>query len=183
MAKIHAISEQITTATGSTAALLRKQLTSPAEVLTVLLLIGGDIIQKACAQLSCGNKGPRLPTPVAFSFGWVAYAFGALISAFGDGSLMPTPDITSFVVTVNGQFKTNESWVISRLIRDLELEHERGTGGLRVVFYQTNGNSNTPQHDYVWKTWIFFIPLQFGVASIPIRHRNLWLERGAGQVI
>lgn len=180
--KLRAISEETTTE--STATLLRKQLRNPAEVLTVLLLIGGDIVQKACAQLSCGDRGTFIPTPVAFSFGWVAYAFGALMSAFGDGSLMPAPDLTSFVVTVNGQFKTNESWVLSRLIRDLELENARfevdaqtrgkklQLGGLRIVFYQTNGDSNTPYRDHVWKSWMICIPLQFCVAAIPMHHSN-----------
>lgn len=50
----------------------------PQDVLSILLILGPDIIQRALAQLS----GSSL-TPVVFSFGWVAYAFSALMSAFG----------------------------------------------------------------------------------------------------
>ncbi|EPQ54741.1 hypothetical protein GLOTRDRAFT_13685, partial [Gloeophyllum trabeum ATCC 11539] len=57
---------------------------SPSDILSILLLIGGDIIQKALAQVS-----GYYFTPVAFSFGWIAYAFAALMSSFGDGKLMP----------------------------------------------------------------------------------------------
>ena len=155
----------------SAAALLRAQLKNPAEILAVLLIIGGDIIQKACAQLSCG-KGHFVPPPVAFSFGWVAYAFGALMSAFGDGSLMPAPDISAIVATVGGQWKTNESWVLGRLVRDLEIKHTRDPGGMRVVFYRTNGDSSKPKRDGVWMSFLIFIPIQFGVAAAPLHHKN-----------
>lgn len=69
--------------------------------MSLLMLVGGDIVQKALAQL-VGVHLPLLPgrstspscymTPVAFSFGWVAYAFSSLASIFGDHRLMPAPD-------------------------------------------------------------------------------------------
>ena len=93
---------------------------NPSEVFSVLLIIGGDIIQKAIAQLS----GRRV-TFLSFSFGWVAYAFGALMSAFGDGTFMPPPDYPASVIEVGSRNKkANGSWVIGRLIRDLESEVE-----------------------------------------------------------
>jgi hypothetical protein len=93
---------------------------NPSEVFSVLLIIGGDIIQKAIAQLS----GRRV-TLLSFSFGWVAYAFGALMSAFGDGTFMPAPDYPASVIEVRSRNKkANGSWVIGRLIRDLEIEVE-----------------------------------------------------------
>ena len=49
-----------------TAAWLRKQWSNPTDIFTILLIIGGDVVQRAIAQLS----GGRL-TPVSFSFGWV----------------------------------------------------------------------------------------------------------------
>ena len=152
---------------------------NPAEILSVLLIIGGDIVQKACAQLS--NAGPkRFPiTPVAFSFGWVAFAFGALMSAFSDGNMMPEPDITSVVAVVGGEKKVNESWVIGRFIRDLELYNERQNddktpriGGLCVKFYQTDGKSCKPHRDEIWWSFAFFMTCQFGLAAAPIYHRN-----------
>ena len=164
----------------SAAELLKQQFINPAEVLSVLLIIGGDIVQKACAQLSSGKKGFSI-TPVAFSFGWVAYAFGALMSAFGDGSLMPAPDIASTIAVVGGQKKTNESWVLGRLIRDLELEPDNKRfnddktpklGGLRIRFYHTSGKSCEPCHDWIWGSFLLFMPLQFAVAAVPMYHGN-----------
>ena len=170
--------KESTTPSDSAAQLLRQQFINPAEILSVLLIIGGDIVQKACAQLSPGKKGIPI-TPVAFSFGWVAYAFGALMSAFGDGLMMPAPDITSAVAVVGGQRKTNESWVIGRFIRDMELYEKRPkdgetprTGGLSVKFYRTKGRSCEPHRDKLWKSYLLFLPLQFGVAAAPMYHRN-----------
>ncbi|KEF57447.1 uncharacterized protein A1O9_05364 [Exophiala aquamarina CBS 119918] len=98
--------------------IFRSQMENPSEVFSVLLIIGGDIVQKAVAQMS----GHRI-TFVAFSFGWVAYAFNSLMSAFGDGSLMPDPEFSSEVINVkSGIKKQNNSWLLCRLIRDLERE-------------------------------------------------------------
>lgn len=93
---------------------------NPSEVFSVVLLIGGDIVQTAIAQMT----GDRV-TLVAFSFGWVAYAFNTLRSAFGDGTFMPPPEYSSIVINAkSGVRKTNESWLIGRLIRDLEQRTE-----------------------------------------------------------
>jgi len=51
---------------------------NPGDILSILLLLGPDIVQRAIAQLA-----GRTITPVAFSFGWVAYAVGALLSTIG----------------------------------------------------------------------------------------------------
>lgn len=63
--------------TGSSSQILA-QWHNPNDILSLLLLLGPDVIQKSLAQLS----GTKI-VPVAFSFGWVAYAVTALISAFG----------------------------------------------------------------------------------------------------
>lgn len=60
------------------AAFLSAQWTTPGDILSVLLLLGPEIVQRAVAQLA-----GRAVTPVAFSFGWVAYAASALLSTFG----------------------------------------------------------------------------------------------------
>jgi hypothetical protein len=87
-----------------------------------MLIIGGDIIQKAIAQ----RAGHKL-TLIAFSFGWVAYSVTALMTAFGDGGLMPDPDIESKIITCpSGSTKANNSWLVGRLIRDLEWKVIKG---------------------------------------------------------
>lgn len=51
---------------------------NPSDILSLLLLLSPDIIQRAFAQLVGGPIAP-----VAFSFGWVAYSVNALLSVFG----------------------------------------------------------------------------------------------------
>lgn len=110
--------ERRSNGTDPTPEIFLEQMENPSEVFSVLLIIGGDIIQKAIAQLAGGKV-----TLVSFSFGWVAYAFNALMSAFGDGQLMPDPDYPAVVITASsGIKKTNYSWALGRLIRDLEFE-------------------------------------------------------------
>ena len=54
---------------------------NPGDILSLLLLIGGDVVQCAIAQLfgvyiQPSRNEPRLYlTPMAFSFDWVGYAF------------------------------------------------------------------------------------------------------------
>jgi hypothetical protein len=60
------------------AAYLAAQWRNPNDILSVLLLVGPDVVKRAIAQLA-----GRAITPVAFSFGWVAYAPTALLSSFG----------------------------------------------------------------------------------------------------
>jgi hypothetical protein len=69
---------------------LSDQWRGPHDVLSILLILGPDIIQGALAQLS----GSYL-TPVVFSFGWVAYAFSALLSASGSAYSSTSPKSTS----------------------------------------------------------------------------------------
>lgn len=57
---------------------LKLQWHNPTDILSFLLLLGPDVIQRAIAQ----QVGHNI-TPIAFSFGWVAYSLGALISVFG----------------------------------------------------------------------------------------------------
>ncbi|EXJ60561.1 hypothetical protein A1O7_04714 [Cladophialophora yegresii CBS 114405] len=81
---------------------------------TILLLLGGDVVAKALAQLA----GGRL-TPVAFSFGWVSYATSAVNSAIGEHKLMPDADTgCSLINGKNGFVRGNGSWVLGRIMRD-----------------------------------------------------------------
>ncbi|KJK76167.1 hypothetical protein H634G_08573 [Metarhizium anisopliae BRIP 53293] len=94
---------------------LQKQFTNPQGIASILLLIGGDIIQKAIAQLAC-NAPPSVPyfTPVIFTYGWVSYAFISVANAFGSADYFPKPDSPATVVTVaSGDRRENQSWVIA----------------------------------------------------------------------
>ncbi|KAE9381165.1 hypothetical protein N431DRAFT_476055 [Stipitochalara longipes BDJ] len=120
-----------TTTSHDTSGELRNQWTNPGDIFSLLQLIGGDIVQKAMAQLvgkhvKLTEKGHKFGiTPVAFSFGWVAYMFVSLMSAVGDHQLMPTPDLPCIVVNgENGFVTNNKSWILSRILRDHESANE-----------------------------------------------------------
>ena len=73
------------------------QWSNPVNVLAVLQIIGGNIIQKALAQLSGSSSSYFVP--VAFSFGSVSYSFEALMAVFGDGHILHNPTIHPFSLT------------------------------------------------------------------------------------
>ncbi|KAL8835891.1 MAG: hypothetical protein Q9176_006664 [Flavoplaca citrina] len=145
---------------------------NPTDVLSILLVVGGDVVQKALAQLS----GGRL-VPVAFSFGWVTYSLGALLSAVGDCRLMPsTPDCPSILVnTEAGYSRTNTSWMLGRILRDLEQRTPQGTHGLCITIYRAMPTTGTVRHDWVWYSGFVVITLQLAVAAIPWAWRGNWL--------
>lgn len=93
----------------------RSQFKSPTGIIAVLLLIGGDIVQKAIAQTTGGTKRTeslnlRVITPVVFSFGWVSYAFNAVSSALGDGTFLVPPDYPGHVIVLSsGDTRQNQS--------------------------------------------------------------------------
>ncbi|KAF7557284.1 hypothetical protein G7Z17_g771 [Cylindrodendrum hubeiense] len=89
---------------------------NPRDVFSVLLILGGDIVSRALAQLAGGRV-----TPVAFSFGWVAYAVTAVVSAVGENKLMPLPDCACKVINGrSGYARDNSSWVVGRIMRDFD---------------------------------------------------------------
>ncbi|KAJ5963874.1 uncharacterized protein N7479_003750 [Penicillium vulpinum] len=98
----------------STAAALRQQWEEPADIFTVLLIIGGEIIQCALGAVSGGTL-----TPVTFSYGWAAYALSALLSTMGECQLMPGSPIPNLlVINVNtGYPRVNRSWTLGRLFQ------------------------------------------------------------------
>jgi len=138
--------------------------------LGILLIIGGDVIRKAIAQLA-----GRAITPVAFSFGWVAYSFSALMNLYGDGALLPDPDCTGVVINMaTGNFKSNESWVVGRLLRDLELHFIRDPKYskkqlciIRIKAEEVDSNKK-PTRDVLWWSWSLCTVIQIGLAIIPV---------------
>lgn len=94
---------------------LRQQWSNPSDIFSLLLLVGGDVILKAFVQFH-----GRYFRPVAFSFGWVAYAFSALLAAVGHLKVMPDPDCPSLLIQCHpktGRRYENQSWLLGRLVR------------------------------------------------------------------
>lgn len=86
----------------------------PGDIFSVLLIVGGDVVQLALATLT-GNH----LTPVAFSFGWVAYAISAVVAALGENRLVRCPPEVSLKVInlKSGYDRPNQSWLLSRLVK------------------------------------------------------------------
>ncbi|KAK5174532.1 uncharacterized protein LTR77_001612 [Saxophila tyrrhenica] len=177
-----------------TAAWLRGQWSNPGDIFTILLLIGGDIVQTAIAQL-CAGPVPGL-TPVSFSFGWVTYAVSAMLSAVGNNRLMPSPEVDCIIINAKSGFaRTNYSWILSRMLRDFDhwrpalcdrLEQEKLNElreinrssakprdedeirvALRVSVWECNSATGRGSGDVIYWIGLFVTAVQFGIAAIP----------------
>jgi len=157
---------------------------NPSDILSLLLLIGGDVVQRAQAQQAAD---PLFPTPVPFSFGWLAYTFTSLLAIAGDNRLMPNPDISCIVVNAETGYQTqNASWVISRLLRDFELfwmptsyrekldrvlkDAGRPKAGVCVSIFRASSSrkaGDPPKRDPYWWSGYAIALTQLGIAAIP----------------
>ena len=93
----------------------------PEDVFFILLILGGDVVERALAQLA----GGRLAAP-SFSFGWVAYSINAVMSAVGENKLMPAPDYACIAINgKSGHSRSNSSRILGRLVRNFEIWMDR----------------------------------------------------------
>ncbi|GJJ11132.1 hypothetical protein Clacol_005363 [Clathrus columnatus] len=155
-------------------AALRDRWAEPQEVLSIITIIGGDIVQGALAQLTSSTT--HYFTPVAFSFGWVAYSFSAILQVIGSRRLAPDPDCRCTLIEVEeGYARDVNSWPLARLVRDYEhppqsFPPDGGTPrGLTISFYQTSpvATAGVADKDWVYYLGVLTIILQIGVAIIP----------------
>ena len=169
---------------------LKLQWGNPSDILSLLLLVGGDVLQQALAQQS----GDSFPTPVVFSFGWVGYAYTALLSAVGSERLMPSPPAPSSIVfsTQYGHPRANESWILNRILRDYEKlwmpvqAKEKFQNMLRTakaskaglcisVFKASNdGTAGLPKRDLYWFSGYVVALVQLGIAAVPWGTSGEW---------
>ncbi|KAI9737532.1 MAG: hypothetical protein M1834_009687 [Cirrosporium novae-zelandiae] len=177
---------------------LRSQWSNPGDILSLLLIIGGDVIQKSLGQLS-----GHVLTPVTFSFGWVAYAYSVLLAVFGNQKLMPEADYSAEIINCDTGYKrSNESWVLGRIVRDIEYwldaepkreveallvsENEKrkhqGRGpvskiGLCVSIYSSIKpfKQGKPAYDHLWVIGLVVTVIQLGIAAIPWGINGEWV--------
>ncbi|KAM0812453.1 hypothetical protein AB5N19_12444 [Seiridium cardinale] len=176
----------------------------PSDVFSVLLLLGGEIVNKALAQLAGGTL-----TPVAFSFGWVSYAVTMLLASVGEANLMPRlPGDQLVVITAkNGYTRRNVSWVINRIFCDYQAwmhpavkarlkfmldEREAymrrnakpctviprpGQTGLCIAIYEPSliRSAGVPHHDFIYWSGIIVTLFQTLTAAIPIITGGEWV--------
>ncbi|KAK0497974.1 hypothetical protein EDD18DRAFT_1160441 [Armillaria luteobubalina] len=156
---------------------------NPSDTLSILLIIGGDVVLKALAQLA-----GRPFTPIAFSFGWVSYSFNALMNVFGDGRLVPPPDYPAMIINAqNGYKRDNKSWVIGRLLRDFQKPLRDRVGMNITIFEAVDANrAGKPSVDMWWYSGLLTILVQLGVAVIPCALHKNWsilFITGAGTLL
>jgi len=155
---------------------LKSQWQNPNNALSILTIIGGDVVQRAIAQLA--GSGPFFFTPVAFSFGWVAYSFSVLLSAIGEGRLMPPSDCPSIVVNAkSGYSRTNNSWPLGRLLRDHWSPHYHNPRGLTVSIYSVSKSkpAGVPDKDWVYYNGVCTIIVQTIISVLPAVLNQNWL--------
>lgn len=156
---------------GTTSTLL-SQWSNPADISTILMVIGSDVVQKALAQ----GTGVWYLTPVCFSFGCVSYAFTALVNIIGSGRLLPEPDYPVKVFNLeSGYGRENKNWVVGRILRDIETslseEEPLADDAIRISVYEAAVNRNglthfSLSHVHLWG--LACILVQLGLATIPV---------------
>ncbi|KAI9740313.1 MAG: hypothetical protein M1834_004891 [Cirrosporium novae-zelandiae] len=156
----------------TTASVFAAQWKNPTGFLSLLVIIGGPVIQTALAQVT----GPPFVS-ICFSFGWVSYAFSMIPALVGDGRLMPSADYVCKVINLEtGYARTNKSWVLGRLLRDIEATKPLSNEALRVVVYRAVKRANGDILDPGWTSWcgLIAISLQLGIAVIPLALYTDW---------
>jgi hypothetical protein len=149
---------------------IANQWENPNDVLTILLIIGGDIVQKAIAQLAAGKF-----VPVAFSFGWVSYSFNALLAVFGEGALMPPVVCPSTLINArSGYGRLNYSWVLNRLLHGVEHSIGPLDAALCVSVFRSKQHSAHASRDWIWWSGVVTILVQLCVAIVPCALHSDW---------
>lgn len=173
---------------------IKTQWHSPSDILSLLLILGPEVVQRALAQLV-----GTYYVPIGFSFGWVAYSFNALLAIAGgkvdtrspqslltyeDGQLMPEADCQALVVTAqSGHYRINKAWIIGRLLRDFEKRAAPFASSkasdeweaLRVSVFEWDERreQRKPIRDWVWCSGLAVVVLQIAISAVPLA---LWSE-------
>ncbi|KAF2733414.1 hypothetical protein EJ04DRAFT_439136 [Polyplosphaeria fusca] len=166
------------------------QWTEPGDIFSVLLIIGGDVVKLALAAVAGGSR----ITPVAFSFGWVAYAISAVVSAISDNKLINCPPEANVQVfnLRSGYSRSNQSWLLARLVKTYPFWMPKEVRSLvqptsikRRSWYRTvppprialcvaiyrwreDIKPGEPSHDLVWWSGFAVTLVQLGLAAVPM---------------
>ncbi|KAK8124176.1 hypothetical protein PG999_004094 [Apiospora kogelbergensis] len=175
---------------------IRAQWAEPSDIMSLLMLVGADVVKGALAQQTGGSDW--LPPPVVFSFGWVSYSFSAILAAIGNKTFLPAPELPALVLSTEwGYHRVNSSWVISRLLRDFEEfwmpaevkarlvqmmaeagGRRRRRVGLCVSVFEASPDkqAGVPDRDLLWYSGYAVAALQLAVAAIPWALYGAWEE-------
>lgn len=90
-------------------------------LIPTFMVLGGSIVHTA---LAVTTASPRQDSPY-FGCGWLSYSLSALLPALaGTCDLLPRPETNCKVLNLrSGHTRFNNSWLLARVLRDLELRH------------------------------------------------------------
>jgi hypothetical protein len=184
---------QITMSSENFGSQLKAQWKNPGDILSVLLIVGADVISTALAQFN--GQSFR---PVAFSFGWVAYAYAYLFKTAGRLKSTPDADLPSLLINCGtGVVRENCSWILGRILHhramwmpaesstvtkpdSQNIQSFWGSGTNRVVcaisIFEPSSSKpqGDPMIDRVLWTGIVVAILQLGIAAIPCGLYREW---------
>jgi hypothetical protein len=113
----------------------------------VLMLLGPEVIQKTFAVTSTAASATGKSEIPCFGFGWLAYSMSLLLSmACGSGDIEPKPECEVKVVDITTEkTRSNKSFSIARLIRDLEVRYapDRENSELVIDILEPTGPPRT----------------------------------------
>ena len=103
-----------------------------------------------------------------------------------DRRLMPDADYKAIVIGAeSGHSRHNKSWIIGRLLRDLErraapLERDKSSRNwesLRVSIFEVvpGSEAGRPTHDFVWYSGFGVVFIQLGIAIVPLCLYAEWI--------
>ncbi|KEF51738.1 uncharacterized protein A1O9_12075, partial [Exophiala aquamarina CBS 119918] len=97
---------------------LREQWKNPGDILSVLLIIRSEVVSAALSQFNGSSF-----KPVAFSVGWVTYAYAFLLKTSGRLKLTPDPDFRHLLVCCRTAPRTFEdpSWLLGRILNHYDI--------------------------------------------------------------
>lgn len=89
---------------------------------------------------------------------------------------MPRSDIPFSCINVaSGQTRTNNFWILGRVLRDIEKSLEpKKKAGLCVFVYNAHGPGGVPSRDWLWYSSVFVIIIQCGIATVPLALFGDW---------
>jgi hypothetical protein len=128
-----------------------------ASLIPIFMILGEPILSKA---LAICIATPRNDSP-HFGCGWLSWSLSALLPALsGTRDLLPKPEVDCKVLNLkSGQGRQNNSFVLSRVLRDLESEYEPKAGGLTIEILDTvKPTAPLSRADvFVQNSWTFII--------------------------
>ncbi|KAK8094963.1 hypothetical protein PG997_001648 [Apiospora hydei] len=153
--------------------------------MSLLLLAGADVAKGALAQQTGGDS-------------WLPRPFSGILAAVGDKTFLPAPELPAVVMSTEWSYhRTNNSWVINRLLRDYEEywmprqvkerltqmlakagDRGRCRAGLCVSVFEASSEkiAGVPDRDLLWYSGYAVAVLQLAIASIPWALYGVWQE-------